>query len=302
MYRQAKQLFGFHHTYLTSYSSMNWVVKLTHYRFGYEATLKMFLRKFLLLLISSIIVSSQKSSDSSSAVATVSVVFTTPAVEKSTSLIPTNRVTTTPTAAVLPTTSISNTVVKSTETASISAVPSPTLSSFTVSTSSSTANSTLTVPDVLGEIIGDPESYEVAEIDYPPDVPSPDELVDLSAYQIDLYAADVASGEHQIIASGSDEGAKVVLPVCPDVGPLSSGPKKRAAKKAVFDCTPNSLSIPVHIHWVVNKTKTAEEMTNMETKMYQQVAWQSNLDASVEDANVSCSWSSWNLFSRNITR
>ena len=131
-------------------------------------------------------------------------------------------------------------------------------SSTILSLSSSTAsNAVLPTPIDVEKY----EGLELGEPDHTPPEYTAEDRLDLTAHQLNTYANDVATGEHAVIADGDPISSVVVLPSCPDIAALADGNDKvkRATKKKTYDCTPKSLTIKVHFHYVGSKDEDVED-------------------------------------------
>lgn len=114
--------------------------------------------------------------------------------------------------------------------------------------------------------------FDLEEAPYTGDDLSVEDSIDLTAYELEVYAADVASGEHKTMAPGDVEGAKVVLPVCPDVSQIAGLSTREVKKKPVFNCSPEMLSIKVYVHYFTEKEITPAALAIVEAKMKKQVS------------------------------
>lgn len=119
----------------------------------------------------------------------------------------------------------------------------------------------------------DPEEPEDPEDD--PLEASLDDTVDTIAYQFNVYAADLASGEYQTIVKGDSQQPPIVIPLCPN---HSNGTVAKGSQggKRTYGCDPPEIGIDVHFHYVTATTASNRSVILMVDRVAKNVSCPSN--------------------------
>ncbi|KXJ86026.1 hypothetical protein Micbo1qcDRAFT_180235 [Microdochium bolleyi] len=147
---------------------------------------------------------------------------------------------------------------------------SPSSSSNDSSSSSSSSTDSSSVSATATDDLDDPTAtyvipanlYSADKADEGPQVivqPSLEEVVDIGAHQVELYAAVVADNK-LAPPDNPAESPVAVLPACPNIkaAALRAAADRAQIRVPKFGCVKKTLSIKIHFHYVVPSSKTTQ--------------------------------------------